>query len=657
MTRKQATKTPGNGAKVQLVAWPTVLFFVGMFVLFLAERMATSEQVQRALGLTGIAVMFGMLVTLFSRRNGAKSDEERTAYTWMVGCGLTVLVGVGIYYLFAAKAPAVGEMLRSTFGGKLEKVKDFVSVFWPSLVLLGGVPMAFIQRSLGTMTDGEGYAEKVELARVRYSAQAGLTIALVIVFCAAVNYVASERNQKWDLARFRSTRPSEVTQKVVQNLSKPIKATLFFPTPNDVRELLIPYFEELAKQGSRFTYEIYDHSLEPTKARDLSATGNGLVILATMDDKGKVLQRETINVGVSLELAQTPLSTFDSDFQKKLLSLSRPGRIAYFTVGHGERGFDTGGFFDMQKDDLRAPVGFLRTLLQNQGYEVKTLGVGQGLSTKVPGDAGLVIIAGPTEHVLPEEISTLTSYLNDGGHVYLMLDPAGEVANADLAPLLKLIGVKYNPQILANDEVYAVRTHKSSDKINIVSASFSSHVSVTTLSRASGRAGVILPRSGWFERDGAAPPGVQLDFTLRTMPKTYVDLNGNFTFDGGNEKQQVFEVAAVAQKTVGEPVAAPAGGAKPTKREMRLALLGSVDAIADLALQNRANAVLALDTTKWLMQEEALAGEIVQETDQPIVHTKDQDKIWFYSTIIAAPLAVLAIGFLYIRRVRRRRAS
>ncbi len=653
MLGKQSSKHSVSSGRLQLVAWPTVLFLVGLFIMFLGERMANSEQMQRVLGLLGGALMIGMLATLIGRRNSARDADERTAYGWLLVSGISVLLGVSLYYVFAAKAPAIAEAVRGTFGKKLESAKDFVSAFWPSLVLLGVLPMIFIQRALASMTDGDGYAEKMELQRVRYSAQSGLTIALVVIFCAAINYVASERNRKWDMARFRSTRPSESTLKIVQNLAKPVKATVFFPSPNEVRELVLPYFETLSKQGGRFILESYDHSLEPQRARELSATGNGLIVLSVSDEQGKVLQRESINVGVLLESSQSALSTLDGDVQKKLLQLSRPGRIAYFTVGHGERGFDSGGFFDMQKDDLRAPVGFLRTLLQNQGYEVRTLGIGQGLSTKVPGDAGLLIMAGPTEHLLSEEVGAIATYLSEGGHVYLLLDPAGESANQDLAPILKLAGIKYNPQLLVNDEVYAVRTHKSSDKVNIVSTSFSSHVSVTTLSHAAGRAGVILPRSGSLDRDGAAPPGVQLDFTLRSMPKTYVDLNNNFTFDAGSEQQKVYEVAAVAQRTVADTEQNAGKG----KKEMRLAVVGSVDAIADLALQNRANAVLALDTTKWLMQEEAIVGETVQETDQPIVHTKDQDKLWFYSTIIAAPLLVVGIGFLYIRRVRRRRAS
>lgn len=645
-TEKSRTAT---GAKVQVVAWPTVVFFVMLAALFLFERTVSGEQAVRILDLLCMAGMAGTLVTILSRRAAAKEEGERTAYSFLLISGLWVFLGVVIFLVLASRSTKVADSLKSVFGKNYEGARDFLGVLWPSLVVLGGLPMAFIQRALSGMTDDRGEAEHIDLSRVRYSAQAGVTVALVMVFCAAVNYVASERNVKYDFARFRSTRPSEVTKKVVANLSKTMKAVLFFPSPNDVREQVVPYFEDLAKQSPKFTYEVLDHALEPEQARKLSATGNGLIIIGAVDDKGQLTTREMLNIGTTMELAQSPLSTFDGDVQKKILTLSRPGRIAYFTTGHGERGFDSGGFFDLQKDDLRAPVGYLRNMMQQLGYEVRTLSVGQGLASAVPADAGLVIIAGATEHFLPEEVTALKTYLLGGGHMYLMFDPGAETVAKELAPITELVGVKYNPQVLCNDEAFVPRTHKAGDKVNIVSMSFSSHVSVTALSKASGRVGVIVPKTGWFERLGAAPPGVQLDFTLRSMPQTYVDTNGNFTRDSG-EKQQVFDLAAVAWKNVGEP----ASGSKGS-RDLRIAILGSADAVSDLALPNRANTALALDAVKWLMSEEAIVGETVQETDAPIVHTKDQDKLWFYSTIVAAPAAVLILGLMYVRRVRRRR--
>lgn len=644
-------KTKGRG--VQLVLWPTSLFFAGLFALFVAERMVTKEGLQRGLDGFALLLLVGSLVGFASRRSVAQDPADRRAQGRLFLFSFISTLGVCLYLLFAAKTSSITQGLHDSLGKSFDKVSSLVAVAWPALLLLGAIPVAFIQQALFSMTDGEGRAEAIEPHRVRYSTQSGVSLALVIVFVGAVNYVATERNIKLDYARFRSSRPSEATRKVIQNLSKPIRATLFFPTGNEVREQIQPYFEDLAAQSDRFKFEVLDQVLEPAKARELAATGNGLVVISVIDDKGASTQRETINLGVTPELAQGAINTLDSQMQKKLLTLSRTGRVAYFTSGHGERAFDSGAL-DLQKDDLRAPVGFLRTLILNLGHEVRQLNIGNGLATKVPGDAAMVLVAGATEHFLPEEAAALKQYLQDGGHVFLMFDPTSELVASDLADVLKSVGVKYHPQILCNDEIYAVRTHKEADKANIVSSSFSSHVSVTTLSQNSGRAGVILPKSGWFEREPSAPPGIQIDFPLRTMPKTYADANGNFTFDSG-EKQQIFEVSAVAQKSMGDGSKDDKG--PKSKREMRLAMVGAVDAVSDLGLYNRANVALAQDTVKWLMNDEAFVGETVQETDLPIMHTKDQDKLWFYSTIIAAPLGVLLIGFLYLRWVRRRRAA
>jgi hypothetical protein len=635
------------------VLWPTALFFAGLFAVFIGERMLTKESWQRAFDGLSLLLLIGGLIGFASRRSSAADPAEKRAQGQLLLFSFVSTFGIGLYLLFAAKSPAVGQALKNALGTNFDKVSSMVAVAWPALLLLGAIPVAFIQQALFSMTDGQGRAEAIEPHRVGYSTQSGLSLALVVVFVGAINYVATERNVKLEYARFRSTRPSEATRKVVQNLAKPIRATLFFPTANEVREQIQPYFAELATQSDRFKYEVLDHAMEPTKARELSATGNGLVVISVLDDKGVSTQRETLNLGTTAELAQGALATLDSQFQKKLLTLSRPGRIAYFTSGHGERAFDTGAI-DLQKDDLRAPVGYLRSLLINLGYEVRQLNIGNGLGTKVPADAGMVLVAGPTEHLLPEEAGALKQFLTDGGHVFLMFDPQSELAATDLAPVLQSVGVKYHPEILAHDEVFAVRTHKDADKYNVVSTSFSSHVSVTTLSQNSGRAGVILPKSGWFEREPGTPPGIQIDFPLRSMPKTYIDANHNFTFDSG-EKQQVFEVAAAASKSLGE--GGKDGKDSKAKREMRIAMLGSVDAVSDLGLMNRANGALAQDTVKWLMNDEAIVGESVQEADLPIMHTKDQDKLWFYSTIIAAPLLVLLVGFLYLRWVRRRRAA
>jgi hypothetical protein len=56
---------------------------------------------------------------------------------------------------------------------------------------------------------------------------------------------------------------------------------------------------------------------------------------------------------------------------------------------------------------------------------------------------------------------------------------------------------------------------------------------------------------------------------------------------------------------------------------------------------------------RWLGGEESFAGSLSSTEDVRIEHTKQGDQIWFYATIIGAPLLVLGLGLLITRSARR----
>ncbi len=68
------------------------------------------------------------------------------------------------------------------------------------------------------------------------------------------------------------------------------------------------------------------------------------------------------------------------------------------------------------------------------------------------------------------------------------------------------------------------------------------------------------------------------------------------------------------------------------------------------------NAALFADGVRWLGGDEEFGGEIASEVDVPIVHTRAQNVAWFYSTILGAPLLILAAGIATVTRRRSGRA-
>src|SRR5262249_34608826 len=150
------------------------------------------------------------------------------------------------------------------------------------------------------------------------------------------------------------------------------------------------------------------------------------------------------------------------DVQKALLKVLRDPRIAYLTTGHGE--MNDGG----DATDGRTAKA-LRRLVESQNYQVKDLGLTQGLGTDVPADATIVLVLGPTKPMLPEEITALKRYADRGGHVLFALDPEAKIELGDFAAIA---GLSWSNVPLANDRVYIPRRRNASDKRNIVTNRF-----------------------------------------------------------------------------------------------------------------------------------------------------------------------------------------
>jgi len=197
---------------------------------------------------------------------------------------------------------------------------------------------------------------------------------------------------------------------------------------------------------------------------------------------------------------------------------------------------------------------------------------------------------------------------------------------------------------LANDKVHLRRRFNDSDRTILVTNRYSSHASVSTLSRNAARANAVFAGAAALEsKPGNAFP--LTDFTVKAMPDTFVDQNRDFQMQP-SEKKATLNLAAAVSKKIG------AGEDPKTQKEMRVFALGDADAVSDVVLGNEANAILLIDAARWLGGEESFAGAIATAEDVKIEHTKQKDLVLFYSTIFGIPSLVLGLGLLLSRRGR-----
>jgi hypothetical protein len=625
-TAPGTTATTGTGFRPAVL--PSALYGVGMVAVLLGERILAAGSGRNVATILGVLLVLAALGIRVARQ-ATRPPSERTAER-----SLLLLYGLGalalLFYFLGSDVLALvgGRSLEQ----RVPRVAGALAALWPALWLCGTLPVLFVELSLWTMAR----APVVEAGRVRAAMLSGMGIAFALVFCFALTYVSSERDVKADLSYFRTSRPGDATRKVVQALDKPVKVHLFFPPANDVREEVESYFSDLARESKMLEVHHWDTALHPAKAQELGVNGNGAVVIQREPLK------EQISIPLEMERARTPLRALDQDVHKRLLGVSHKQRVAYFTAGHEERTADP-----VSDTDHRGTIRILRNLATDLGYEPRDLGLAQGLGTEVPADASVVLIVGPRRPFEKEEIGALLRYINNRqGRVLIALDPD---AGQTLPELLGPLSLKYVPVTLANETIFAQQTHQESDRINIFSASYSSHVSVTTNSKSGQRAATIMVGAGSLVKDDKNSAGiVNLDFTLHAHPATFEDTNGNFRYDAG-EKRQAFELAAAVSKRN--------ASALHPEEEARAVVLADSDCLSDQVIRIFGNAYLVYDALRWLGGEERFSGKISSEEDVAVNHTRKEDVVWFYGSVFAMPILVLGLGFFMTRKRRSAKAK
>jgi len=604
----------------------SILYGLGLIGVYLGERIVTPGRMRVAFTIGGLVLLLIAIAVRALRVQGSDSDRRRVEL-YLLGLYCLGLVALLVYF---AQSDVWSRLASKPLHDTSPRLAVMLAALWPALMVCAVIPLGLVELSYAAMAQ----ADQVEAARVRDAALSGLGLAAALVFAFAAVYVFSERDVRWDLSYFRTARPGQSTRRVVQALTEPVEVSLFFPPANDVRDEVAEYFRDLTRESKELEVHFYDQAVDPAKARELGVSGNGSVVI------GRGNRREQLVLGTDLERARNQLRTVDQEVQKRLLAVAKPRKVVYLTTGHGERSAErsTG-------TDQRSTIAQLRDLITSQNEEVRNLGAAEGLASEVPGDAGAVLITGPTSPFLPEEMAALRRYFDRGGRLGVALDPE---AGLDFKQLLAPMGLEFVSTTLANDQAFVRRNNQASDHGIILTGSFSSHPSVTTLSQLGGRAPLILLNSGYLEELKDKPSDISLDVSVRAHPATWNDANKNFRFDPPAEARKSWTLAAaVAKKKGGKP-----------EDDGRAIVVADSDALSDLLLEvSRGNAFFALDGFRWLMGDESVAGAVTSEADVPIEHTRKQDVVWFYSSIFLVPAAVLGTGFLITRRRRTPKAS
>ncbi len=591
----------------------TILYFVGSFAIFLGERLIGEDGMTRW-ALDGLGVALIVLSFL-----GRATSMGRHPTATRIGLGFLALSSSSLLFYVLQMKDVVSE-----FGLDADGTAHFrtaLQAMVPMVWFVGAMPAFGINRTLAASP------HSVHPLRVRAAWESGLAIGLGVSMLFPLNYLAHVYNERWNYSYFKVTEVGEATQRAVDALPEPVRVVLFYPPASEVLGELKPYFDSL--EGPNLSVEVMDHAMDPEQAKAWKIRDNGNIAIVLGD---KV---ETIKINEKMDSAKKDLRKLDSKVQASILKLATDKRTVYFTVGHDEL------YWKNAAGD-QTNIESFKKALESLNFKVKELGIDDGLAQAVPDDAAVVFVVGPKKPFFAEEVAALAAFRDQGGALFLMLEPTAE----DMGPLAALAGVSVDLATpVVSDKAYLPIARGIIDRINIGTNKYTSHESVTQLSKHSNEAVLIIPGAGSLSEAEGHPGKVTI--TVKGMPDWFHDLDGDYEADKDLEKRGGLEVAAVATGPT----------SSGDKSEWRAAAISDASFLSNAFIRNPANAAYAVDTVAWLTADAALGGDTQSEEDVRIQHTKEDEGLWFYGTSAVLPALVFVLGAFRVRNRHKKGAA
>src|SRR5689334_188609 len=215
-----------------------------------------------------------------------------------------------------------------------------------------------------------------------------LIVANVLAFQNPVNVA--------DLTQDKSNTLSPELSSAVKQLPSKVVATGFF-AQSSTAEAAKLLGNIKANSNGNFDYKFINPDQDPQAAIAAGITGDGKILL-------QMGQHKTIAA-----------SATEDEILKGLLRLLNPqSSEIYFLTGHGER--DT-----QQSDQQQTSMTRALSTLESKNYTVKPLNL--LVENKVPENARVIVIAGPSKPVSDNEVKLLKAFLDKGGSLIVMEDP------------------------------------------------------------------------------------------------------------------------------------------------------------------------------------------------------------------------------------------
>jgi ABC-type uncharacterized transport system involved in gliding motility auxiliary subunit len=458
-------------------------------------------------------------------------------------------------------------------------------------------------------------------------ANIALFVCIVLGITVLVNYLSYKHNKRFDTTAAGKYSLSDQTKKLLKSLPDELKIMVFDKPGTTERSEAEELLPEYKYYSDKLSFEFIDPDQKPVIATKYGVQRYGTL---TLDFQGRTQNLEKIS---------------EEALTNAILKLTKgTSKIIYFLEGHGESDIEAA---------TKTGYSLIAQALAGQNYETKKLLLMR--EAKIPADCAALIIAGPKTGLMQEELKAIDNYLDAGGKLLLLIDPAiGDTKPAAWDKFLSKRGIEVGNDIIVDtmSQLFA------GDYFMPVVTMYPDHPITRGFKAAS-----------FFPVSRSISPKADLkDYTnIQSLASTgsnnswaETELNGPYEYTEGTDKLGPVSIAVVAEikseATVAKADAAKSENAakEAAAPEGRLVVFGDSDFANNTYLNLSSNRDLFLNVVSWLAEEEDLIS-IRPTSDVPrtISLTDKQMLNVFWLSVVLLPVFGLIVGIsVWVKRRR-----
>ena len=403
---------------------------------------------------------------------------------------------------------------------------------------------------------------------------------------------------------------SSASIEFLKQLDMPINIQVFanaqYPYQKELRALLHRY----QRYSDRLTISYINPDASPDLVRKFNIQQQGEMVVSLND----AMQKHVFDLS-------------EQSLTNALIAVSRrQEKWLIFIEGHGERNPFGQANFDLATWGQQ---------LENQGFKLKRLNLAK--HSQIPANATALVIASPELEWLPGEIDIVKSYINDGGHLLWLAEPA---SNQHLTSLAEALGIEFiagivtdpNTQLLGiPDPQFTLITDYSNHAIGIAT-----------------QGATLFPKAVAIETNAAnhhhwhyLPLLITADNAWSETTAT--DEPASALFDLGEDTKGPLNIGYLLTNE------------NEDGHHQRIAIIGDGDFLSNTYIGNGSNLDLGVSIANWLVNDDDLITIPAKTTiGGQLELNQSQQLLIGLGFLIVLPILLLIAGFIiwWYRRTR-----